>query len=136
MRPNFLYPVKCTRDSFFRAWIEFLAPFHKLTSRERDVAARIIQQYFKLRERCSDPVLLRELLWSQQSRKDMRDSLGMSQANFQMVLKSLREANILVDGDLNKAYIPNMSDEPRFMMCVMYDWSTPQNPVDGKEQDR
>jgi len=134
MRPNFLYPVKCTEDSFYRAWIEFLAPFHKLTSRERDVAARIIQQYFKLKERCKDPVLLRELLWSQQSRKDMRDSLGMTQAHFQMVLKRLRETKVLIDGDLNKAYIPNKGEEPRFLMCVMYDWSSDKNKIDGPKQ--
>lgn len=135
MRPNFLYPVKCTEDSFYRMWIEFLAPFHKLTSRERDVAARILQQYFKLKERCSDPVLLRELLWSQESRKDMRNSLGMSPAHFQMVLKSLRDANVLVDGDLNKAYIPNKGEEPRFLMCVMYDWSSDKNRINGEKQD-
>lgn len=134
MRPNFLYPVKCTEESFYRMWIEFLAPFHKLTSRERDVAARIIQQYFMLRERVKDPVLLKELLWSQQSRKDMRDSLGMSRENFQMVLKSLREANVLVDGDLNKAYIPNKGSEPRFAMCVLYDWSSDTNRVDEAKQ--
>lgn len=135
MRPNFLYPVKCTEDSFYRMWIEFLAPFHKLTSRERDVAARILQQYFKLKERCSDPVLLRELLWSQESRKDMRNSLGMSPAHFQMVLKNLRDANVLVDGDLNKAYIPNKGEEPRFLMCVMYDWSSDKNRINGEKQD-
>lgn len=135
MRPNFLFPVKCTEDSFYRMWIEFLAPFHKLTSRERDVAARIIQQYFKLKERVDDPVLLKEVMWSQQSRKDMRESLGMSQAHFQMVLKSLRDANVLVDGDLNKAYIPNKGPEPRFTMCVLYDWSSDKQKVDEKKQD-
>jgi len=98
------------------------------------VAARIIQQYFKLKERCEDPVLLRELLWSQQSRKDMRDSLGMTQAHFQMVLKALREAKVLIDGDLNKAYIPNKGEEPRFLMCVMYDWSSDKKRIDGPQQ--
>lgn len=110
--------------------MDFLAPAHHLTSRERDVAARILSQYFKLRERVADPVLLKELLWSQQSRKDIRESLGMSPAHFQMILKSLREAKVIVNGDLNKAYIPNKGTESRFVMCIVYDWSSPENPVD------
>ena len=46
MKPNNVLYVKCTRDSFYRAWLEILTPWHKLSSRERDVAARIISQYF------------------------------------------------------------------------------------------
>ena len=72
---NIIGPVKCTEDSFYRSWMEFLAPFHKLTARERDVAARIIAQYFKLSERITDPAVMKEVLWSQTSRKDMRESL-------------------------------------------------------------
>ena len=60
MKPNNVISLKCTDDTFLRLWIEFLAPFHKLTARERDVAARIIAQYFKLKEKVQDPVVLRE----------------------------------------------------------------------------
>ena len=75
------------------------------------------------------PVLLKELLWSQQSKKDIRESLGMSSAHFQMILKALREAKVIVNGDLNRAYIPNKTNDPRFIMCIVYDWSSPTNPV-------
>ena len=123
--------MKCTENSFYRMWIEFLAPFHKLTARERDVAARIIAQYFRLKESIPDPEVLREVLWSQTSRKDMRESLGISQAYFQMVLAKLKTSGVLVNGDINPKYIPHKTDEPRFMLSVVYDWSTPSKPVDG-----
>lgn len=130
MKPNNIIALKCTADSFYRMWIEFLTPFHKLTAREKDVAARLIAQYFKLREHSEDPVVLRELLWSKTSKKDMIASLGMSQAYFQMVISRLKENGVIVNGDLNPKYIPHKStEEPRFILQVVYDWSTPKNPI-------
>lgn len=134
MKPNNVIYQKCTATSFFRLWIEFLAPFHKLTSRERDVAARIIIQYFKLKESIPDPEMLKEVLWSHTSRKDMRESLGMSQAHFQMILAKLRDAKILLNGDLNPKYIPHTTDDPRFMLTIIFDWSSPASPIaNGQE---
>jgi len=135
MKANKVLHIKITGDKFFRAWMDFLTPFHKLTAREKDVAARIIAQYFKLKEGVDDPVLMKEVLWSQSSRKDMRESLHMTPAHFQMVLAKLRTAGFITDGDINPRYIPNMTDQPRFMMCVIYDWSSPSAPVTDVKQD-
>ena len=129
MKTNNLIPLKCTADSFFRLWVEFLAPFHKLTSRERDVAARIIAQYVKLSKSISDTAVLEEVLWSQTSRKDMRDSLGMSKEYFGMIIGKLREVGIIVDGGINKRYLPKMTDEPRYLLSILFDWSSSTNPI-------
>lgn len=135
MKPNNVIYLKCTGVSFYRMWIEFLAPFHKLTARERDVAARIIAQYFKLKDSIPDTEMLKEVMWSQTSRKDMRESLGMSQAHFQMILAKLRTSGVLLDGDINPKYIPHVGEDPRFMLSIVFDWSSPSNPINGKEQD-
>lgn len=133
MRPNKFITLKCTGDSFLRVWIEFLAPFHKLTSRERDVAARVLAQYFKLKDQVSDPVLVNEVLWSFNSRKDMRESLGMSQAHFQMILAKLKACGFIEGDSINKRYIPNISEDPRFVLSIIFDWSSPNNPIRAKE---
>lgn len=129
MKPNNVIYQKCTDDSFYRLWIEFLAPFHKLASRERDVAARIIAQYFKLRDNIPDPVVLKEVMWSNTSKRDMRESLGMSPAHFQMILAKLKSSGILVNGDINPKYIPHIGSEPRFMLSIVFDWSSQSNPI-------
>lgn len=134
MRPNNVISLKCTEDSFYRLWMEFLAPFHKLTARERDVAARIIAQYFRLKESIPDPEVLKDVLWSHKSRKDMRESLKMSPAHFQMVLAKLRESGVIRDGDLDPRYIPHKGSDPRFMLSIIYDWSSPENPIKNEKQ--
>ena len=130
MKPNNVIYLKCSEDSFYRMWIEFLTPFHKLTAREKDVAARVLLQYFKFKDNVPDPEVLRDLLWSRKSRKDIMDSLGMSQAHFQMVLAKLKAAGFIIDEDINPKYIPHkVQDDSRFMLQIVYDWSSPQNPI-------
>lgn len=130
MKPNNLFFVSCTENSFFRAWMEFLTPYHKLTTREKDVAARILQQYFKFRENVSDNEVIRDLLWSRKSRKDIMDSLKMSQPHFQMVLAKLKTSGFLTDGNIEPRFIPHMiQDDSRFMLQVCFDWSSTSKPA-------
>lgn len=131
MKPNNVIYLKCTEDSFYKAWVEFLTPFHKLTARERDVAARVLLQYDRLKAHIPEHDVLLDVLWSQKSRKDMMKSLGMSQAYFQMVLKKMRDAGMLVgdNNDIFAKYIPHKTDTPWFELRLVLDWSSKENPI-------
>jgi phage terminase large subunit GpA-like protein len=130
MRPNNTFQVKLPPGKFLRAWMEFLTPYHHLTAREKDVAARILEQYFRFKKVVDDDETLKELLWSHTSRKDMRESLSLSQPYFQAVLASLKQHGFLTpDGGVESRYIPRLSGDPAHMLLVLFDWSTPQNPV-------
>lgn len=125
MKPNNQIYQVCSEESFYRLWMTFLTPFHKLTPRERDVAARIISQYFKLKDKVEDPEVLHDILWSHKCRNDMRESLKMSPAHFQMVLAKLRENGVLEKDDkLNPKYIPHKTSEKIFNLSVVFDWRT------------
>lgn len=130
--------VKCSESSFCRAWVEFLTPFHKLTKRERDVMARILQQYFKLEEQVESKELLRDVMWTEKSRKDMRESLGMQPAHFQMILARLRQVGVLnEDGDINRRFIPHKAEGesfgPKFILNVVFDMSSQTNQVNAAQ---
>lgn len=128
-RPNKVILLKCSDESFFRMWMEFLSPFHKLADKEKDVAARILSQYFKLKDQCSDMAVLKQLLLSTTSRSDMRNSLGMSVAHFQMCLGKLRSSGVIVDNFINPKFIPNIdSDRSTFELRIVFDWTTKENP--------
>ncbi len=136
MKPNNYIYLKCTEDSFYRMWVEFLTPFHKLTAREKDVAARILMQYFRFKDSVPDHEVLKELLWSRNSRKDIMESLKMSQAHFQMVIAKLKGAGFLLpDGDIEKRYIPHKTmDDSRFMLQIVYDWSSKTAPIRNESE--
>lgn len=122
-RPNNVILLRCGKESFFRMWMEFLTPFHHLTSREKDVAARILSQIERLSEGCGgDGSVVSELLWTQASRNDIRDSLGMSRPHFQIVLGSLRHKGFLNGSEVNPRFIPHLSEGGGpFMLNVIFD---------------
>ena len=128
---NFFYVKSANRSQFFRMWVEMLTPWHHLTSREKDVFARIIEQYFILKNKVEDENLITEFLWTNSSRKDIRDSLGMSQPHFQMILASLRKQEVLLGEKINPRFLPHLTDEPRLGLFVGFDWSSVNNPIDA-----
>ncbi len=135
MKPNNVFLVSCTDTSFYRSWIEFLSPYHKLSAREKDAAARLLMQYFRFRDSVGDDDVLRDLMWSRKSRNDMMASLGMSQAHFQLVLSKLKAAGFLKDGMINPRFLPHkVTGDSRFMLQVVFDWSSPKNPIRNAEQ--
>lgn len=139
-KPNNVIYQKVDEKALNRVWIEFLTPFHNLAKREKDVAARILMQYQRLKEQCKDPDnrdMLRELLWSHSSRLDMRTSLGMSQPHFQMILRKLRDVGFLIGyngEDINPRYIPHIRPEsPVFELRILFDYSDSAKPVSQNE---
>jgi len=137
MRPNNVLYRKCTKESIFRDWLTFLEPFHRMTNREMDVAARILRQYFILKDKIDDLAVLQEVLWTPKSRKDMMASLCMTSAHFQIQLDHLRKKGFLKDDNaIEPRYLPHLSEEPRFHLLVVFDMSTPKRPLrDEPKQD-
>ena len=134
MKPNKTLFRKCLGGSFNRDYIEFLGPYHKLQNKTRDVAARILSQYFRLKESLKDQKddeVLYEVLWSRTSRKDMCDSLGMTQNSFQMALAKLKRGRFLLeDNRINPVFIPPLQpDQKRFMLCIVFDMTEPSSPA-------
>lgn len=138
MKPNNVFLVSCTDTSFYRSWMEFLTPYHKLSAREKDVAARLLMQYFRFRDSVDDEDVLRDLLWSKKSKTDIKTSLGMSQAYFQLVLTKLKAVGFIKDGVINPRFLPHtVPGDSRFMLQVVFDWSSERNPIrNGAEQGR
>lgn len=145
-RPFNVSYVKCSKEDMLRKWIEFLTPYHHLANRERDVFAVIMNQYFRLKSQCDDPVMVRTLLWASKSRAEMRRILNMSQPHFQMVLAKLRDRGALLkheinrdnikitEYDINDRYLPHITQSSRsFEYRIIFDYSTPEikeTPID------
>lgn len=96
-------------------------------------------QYFRLKDRVAGDdtndaerkELLKALLWSKKSKQDMMCSLGMTPEHFQMIIGKLKKAKFLTeDNDIWPRFIPNkMPDDKRFMLQIVYDWSSQSAPI-------
>lgn len=91
---------------FFRYWVEFLAPIHKLNKRDADVFASLLFERYKLSKAISDNGLIKNVLTSQNVRQEICDFQKMTRSHFNMSLVSLRRHKVLVEDDINPKFIP------------------------------
>lgn len=95
--------------TFFRYWVEFLAPIHKLSRRDADVFASLLFERYKLSQAVTDSKLIGSLLTSSEVRKEICDFQGMTGPHLNTCLGALRKQGVFVDNDINPKFIPIFS---------------------------
>lgn len=94
--------------SFFRVWLEFLKPLHRLPKREITVLAALLQRRFELSRTIMDDNMLDKVLFTDEVKKGIVEMLGISPGNFQATLTSLRKASVIINNTISKRYIPSL----------------------------
>lgn len=97
--------------NFFRMWLEFLKPFHRLTDRETDVLAAYLKERYFLSKKINDPELLDKITMSEDTKKRVRESCNMSSTHFQVIMTKLKKANIINNGKISPKLIPKITEE-------------------------
>ena len=107
------------QGKFFRIWIEFLTPLHNLTNREKDVVAAFIKARFELSKSISDPVWLDKVVMSDDTKKKVRDECNITLKHLQVVMKSLKESKVIIDGKINPKFIPKIREEKGYFQLLL-----------------
>lgn len=120
-KPNNVVLINESKESFFRRWLDFLRPFHKLTDRECDVAAAFIRLRWELSKSINDPDILDRVLMSNDSKKQVRDMSGVTLQHFQVIMSKLKKNGLIVDDKINPKFIPNIeADEDSFKLLLYF----------------
>lgn len=107
--------------SFFRYWLEFLSPFHNLTSREMDVATSFIKQRYLLSQAIKDDALLDRVTMSEDTKHKVMEECNITPSHFQVIMGKLRKARIIVDGKINPKFIPkNLNEGDKSFQLLLY----------------
>lgn len=99
-----------TEGKFFRYWLEFLKPFHKLTDRETDVMASFLKQRYELSKVIKDQELLNKVTMSEDTKRKIREECGITQAHFQVIMTKLKKSKIIDNGRINPRFIPRVEE--------------------------
>lgn len=119
-KPNNVIALKSSLSGrFFRIWLEFLRPFHKLTERETDVMAAFLKQRFELSKVVSDQELLNKLTMSEDTKKKVRDDCNISQAHFQVIMTKLKKSKMIDNGKINPRFIPRVEQDARGFQLLL-----------------
>jgi hypothetical protein len=96
---------------FFRYWVEFLRPLHELTKREMDVLAEFLKVRYHLSKEIINTDRLDRVLMSEETKRDIRKTCGISAKHFQVIMSKFRRNGVVRDGKIHLNLIPTITDE-------------------------
>ena len=120
IKPNSVIALKGNLSgSFFRIWLEFLRPFHKLTERETDVMAAFLKERFELSKVVSDQEILDKLTMSEDTKRKVREACNISQAHFQVIMTKLKKSKMIDNGKINPKFIPKVEHDAKGFQLLL-----------------
>jgi hypothetical protein len=123
IKPNNVIRVPCTLDSLFRYWLDFLTPFHNLTSRETDVATAFLRERYKLSKVILDSDLVDRTLMSEESQRKLRQECELTNQHFQVIKSKLKSKKFFINDKINPRLIPNINDIVKsFQLLLVFDY--------------
>lgn len=122
-RPNNIIRIPTSLSvNFFKLWLMFLEPFHKLTKREIDVAASFVKQRYELSKVIKDSEILDRVTMSEDTKKKVREECNITLPHFQVILGKLRKNKVIVDGKINPKFIPNINaNNDAFQLLLLFE---------------
>lgn len=119
-KPNNIVRIPCSLDkSFFRLWFKFLEPFHKLTDREIDVITSFVKQRYELSKVIKDNEILDKVTMSEDTKKKVREECNITLPHFQVIMGKLRKNKVIIDGNINPRFIPNIDEETGIFQLLL-----------------
>lgn len=116
--------IPCTLNKFFKYWLQFTAPLHKLQNKDIEVLSYILKKRYELSKIIIDDSVVDSYLFSKEIRDQILEESGESRSNFQVTLSKLRKRNVISpDGKINKRFIPDLVEtntELRFELMVAF----------------
>lgn len=122
-RPNNIIRIPTSLSvNFFKLWLMFLEPFHKLTKREIDVAASFVKQRYELSKVIKDNEILDKVTMSEDTKKKVREECNITLPHFQVIMGKLRKSKVIIDGKINPRFIPNIDEETgTFQLLLLFE---------------
>ena len=96
---------------FFRYWVEFLRPLHELTKREMDVLAEFLKVRYNLSKEIINTDRLDRVLMSEETKRDIRKTCGISAKHFQVIMSKFRKNGVVKNGRICLNLIPTITEE-------------------------
>ena len=113
--------IPCKSSEFIRAWLEIIRSVHKLTPKEMDVAAKLIEKRFELARDIKDQALIDKALFDKSTKGEIARASGVSMQHFKMVLHRLRERGIVVGNTVDMKYLPDWQPGKRFRWLFVFE---------------
>ena len=110
------------KGKFFRYWMEFLEPFHKLTDREIDIITAFLKHRYELSKVIKDDEILDKVTMGEDTKRQIREECNITLPHFQVIMGKLRKNKVIIDGKINPRFIPNITEEEgNFQLMLLFE---------------
>lgn len=111
------------KTDFFRLWVEFLRPYHDLTQRESELFICLLRCRHQLMKDVHNDEFLDNILFTDKIKKQIYKEIGITDKNFNVLMARLREKKLIIDGKINKRFIPNLKDNAKeFQILILFEF--------------
>lgn len=110
---------------FFKAWVEFTKPIHKLARREMEVLAALLKERYELSKGIIREDILDSVLMDRDTKRKIRLSCNMKPKHFQIVMTKLKHNGVIKDGKIYLNLIPSITEEGAGLM-IYFDFKNEQ----------
>ena len=83
----------------------------KVTNREMDVLAEFLKVRYNLSKEIINTDRLDRVLMSEETKRDIRNTCGISAKHFQVIMSKFRKNGVIRDGKIHLNLIPTITEE-------------------------
>ena len=92
--------------SFFKAWLDFTAPLHNLTGKERVVMAHYLKKHYELSKVIINDAILAQVLSDTSTKQEIMKACDLKASNLQVILHKFKKGKVLIEGVIDPKLIP------------------------------
>lgn len=105
------YQITTTKDNLYQQYLRAINGVLGLTDKEIAIVAELIVRHLQLPQEM-DGLLRSQVLFSAENRKQIQNKMGISQANFNNYIASLRAKNAILESngykEVNSNIVPSL----------------------------
>lgn len=117
---NFIPISASLGDSFFKYWVEFTWPIHRLSPAEMRILSCFLRERYFLSKKVSDEKLLDKIIFNTDIRKKIVEECQISKVFLSTKLGKFKKTGIIIDGKINPRLIPRIKDEKDFKLLIFF----------------
>lgn len=105
--------INVNTKTFFKHWIKFTEPFHKLTDKQQNILALFLYHHNELKRQITNNKILWKEVLGYDTKVKIYSELDITSSNLENVLTQLRKRNIIIDNKIVDTYIPKIDKKTK-----------------------
>lgn len=106
--------------TFFRHWVEFLKPLHKINDRDCDILAELLHQRHLLLKKMGEDRLVEKLVLSREIKAAVCKCCNITPGYLEVIIHHLRKKGAIVDNRINGKFIPKFDSDEKDAKLIVH----------------